>query len=204
MNMYDNFYLDIDKCVFDAKSALMPMCNFHAFGPHTGATCMCEQPHASGQTNFVCVWCSCGRGQALHPLKPQSITSTCPPLAQGQAHDTPQWTPQPWVHTHSGMSVTAMMETTRITSACAGIVAGHQAMPLAAQGLLAACLHPGGSLYLPCSFFLGPCLLVWALAGRPSPVAHCPQGCQHSPSSNLHHTPVHRVAELASTRRTVL
>ena len=133
------------------------------------------------------VLCSCGRDQALHPLKPQSTTSTCPPLARGQAHDTPQWTPQLWVHTHSGMSVTAMMETTRITSACAGIVAGHLAVLVAMQGLLTACLRPVGSLCLSCSSSLAPCLLVWALAGRPSLVAHYPQGCQHSPSSKLLH-----------------
>ena len=132
----------------------------------------------------VCVWCSCGRGQVLHPLKPQSTTSTCPLVAQGQVHDTPQWTLQLWVHIHSGMIATAMMETIRITSACAGIVVGHQAVLMAMQGLLVACLLQGGSQCLPCSSSLAPCLLEWAQAGRPSRVAHCPQGCQHSPSSN--------------------
>ena len=135
---------------------------------------------------YVYGWCSCGRYQALHPLKPRSTTSTCPQLAQGQDPGTHPWTPQPWVHTHSGMSATATTETTRITSACAGMMEGHQGWPMAVQVLLAACLHLGGNQCLPCSSSLVPCLLVWVPAGRPFRVAHCPQGCQHSPSNSVH------------------
>ena len=135
---------------------------------------------------YVYVWCSCGRHQAPHPLKPRSTTSTCPPLAQGQDPGTHPWIPQPWAHTHSGMSATATMETTRITSACAGMVEGHQGWLMAVQVLLAAFLPLAGSQCLPCSSSLVPCLLVWAPAGRPSPVAHCPQGCQHNTSSSVH------------------
>lgn len=139
----------------------------------------------------MCWWCSCGRDPAPHLHKPQSTISTCLPLAQEQALATPQWTHQPWAHTHSGMSVTAMMETPKIASACEGKMAGRQAVPMAMQALLVACRRLGGSPCLLCTPSGGPCLqvvsciLAWAQAGPPSLAGHCALGCKHSPSRSV-------------------
>lgn len=136
----------------------------------------------------MCWWCSCGKDQAPHLHKPQSTISTCLPRAQGQAHGTPLWTHQPWVHIHSGMSVTATMGTTKIASACDGMMVARRAVSMATQGLLEACRPRVGTPCLLCTPSQGPCLqvvsciLAWAQADPPFLAVHCPQGCKHGPS----------------------
>lgn len=171
----------------DIPLSLSMSSKFFAAKPHT----VVIRIHDRDQSLSVCWWCSCGKDQAPHPHKLQSTTSTCLPLAQGQARGTRLWIHQPWVHIHSGMSVTATMGTTRIASACDVMTVGRRAVSTAMQVLLVACRPLGGTPCLLCTPSRGPCLqvvsciLAWAQADPPFLAARCPQGCKHSPNHTV-------------------